>query len=128
MHHPVVTTSSPKEQAFAPEFILPGIPLSFSGRLGTYTRPPRDAIASRGFGTRYFSDCGSILHCKLDSPLNRVFRGDNPAATESQAVPLPTQALALDNTLAEAHFALGNLEHSQFTGLELGLTGESEVK
>jgi len=26
MHHPVVTTYSPKEQDFAPEFILPGIP------------------------------------------------------------------------------------------------------
>jgi Flp pilus assembly protein TadD len=42
-----------------------------------------------------------------------IFRGDDPEASEAHAVALLTKALALDNTLAVAHFELGNLALSK---------------
>lgn len=57
---------------------------------------PRDAV--------FYQEYGKML---------LVFRGDNPSASEAQAVSLLTKALALDNTLAEAHYALGSLALSK---------------
>jgi tetratricopeptide (TPR) repeat protein len=42
-----------------------------------------------------------------------IFRGDDPEASEAHAVTLLTKALALDKTLAMAHFELGNLALSK---------------
>jgi Flp pilus assembly protein TadD len=42
-----------------------------------------------------------------------IFRGDDPEASEAHAVSLLSKALALDNTLAVAHFELGNLALSK---------------
>jgi len=70
-----------------------------------------DAAATFELGLRQFPR-DPVLYQEYGKML-LVFRGDNPAATEAQAVSLLTQALALDNTLSEAHFALGNLALSK---------------
>jgi len=54
----------------------------------------------------------AVLHQEYGKML-LIFRGDDPEASEAHAVSLLTTALALNDSLATAHFELGNLALSK---------------
>ena len=71
----------------------------------------QDAQATFEKGLRQFPS-NAILYQEYGKML-LIFRGDDPEASEAQAVRLLTKALALDNSLALPHFELGNLALSK---------------
>jgi tetratricopeptide (TPR) repeat protein len=70
-----------------------------------------DAQATFEKGIRQFSS-NAVFYQEYGKML-LIFRGDDPEASEAQAVTLLTKALALDNSLALPHFELGNLALSK---------------
>jgi tetratricopeptide (TPR) repeat protein len=70
-----------------------------------------DAAATFELSIRQFPQ-DAVLYQEYGKML-LIFRGDNPSVAEAHAVSLLSKALALDKTLAEPHYELGNLALSQ---------------
>ena len=71
----------------------------------------QDAQATFAKGIRQFPS-NAVFYQEYGKML-LIFRGDDPEASEAQAVTLLTKALTLDNSLALPHFELGNLALSK---------------
>ena len=71
----------------------------------------RDAQATFENGIRQFPR--NALFYQEYGKMLLIFRGDDPEASEAHAISLLSQALALDDSLPDPHFELGNLALSK---------------